>query len=63
MSRYIFWVLIIDVFLLGWIGCQPISYPFYTISQLLTLLYFFIIFLAFPFIILVEKKMKVISTA
>jgi ubiquinol-cytochrome c reductase cytochrome b subunit len=37
-----------NVILLGWIGGQPIEEPMYTVGQLSSIAYFFLIFLIFP---------------
>lgn len=36
----IFWLLLADCLLLGWIGCQPVEAPFVTIGQISPLVFF-----------------------
>ena len=40
----IFWLLLADCLLLGWIGCQPVEAPFVTIGQIPS--FFFFLFFA-----------------
>jgi ubiquinol-cytochrome c reductase cytochrome b subunit len=56
LSLIVYASFIVVVLLLGWIGCQPIIYPYYQISQVLTLFYFLIILGIFPFVIWIEKQ-------
>ncbi|GFP85097.1 cytochrome b [Phtheirospermum japonicum] len=37
----IFWLLLANLLLLGWIGCQPVEAPFVTIGQISPFLFFF----------------------
>jgi ubiquinol-cytochrome c reductase cytochrome b subunit len=36
----IFWLLLADCLLLGWIGCQPVEAPFVTIGQISSFVFF-----------------------
>ncbi|WMV25429.1 hypothetical protein MTR67_018814 [Solanum verrucosum] len=36
----IFWLLLVDCLLLGWIGCQPVQAPFVTIGKFSPLVFF-----------------------
>jgi len=36
----IFWLLLADCLLLGWIGCQPVEAPFVTIGQISPFVFF-----------------------
>ena len=36
----LFWLLLADCLLLGWIGCQPVEAPFVTIGQIPSFLFF-----------------------
>jgi ubiquinol-cytochrome c reductase cytochrome b subunit len=40
IKKILFWVFTSDCILLGWIGAQPVSYPYLAIGQLATLIYF-----------------------
>ncbi|KAJ1686755.1 hypothetical protein LUZ63_018145 [Rhynchospora breviuscula] len=43
----IFWLLLADCLLLGWIGCQPVEAPFVTIGQISSV-FFFLFFAITP---------------
>uniref|UniRef100_A0ACD5Y3D8 Uncharacterized protein n=1 Tax=Avena sativa TaxID=4498 RepID=A0ACD5Y3D8_AVESA len=43
----IFWLLLADCLLLGWIGCQPVEAPFVTIGQIPSV-FFFLFFAITP---------------
>lgn len=48
-ARAIFFSLFVaNSILLGWVGGQPIEEPMYTVGQISSVFYFFIIFIAFP---------------
>jgi len=51
LNKFFFWLFIVDVCLLGWLGGQVAEEPFITISQCATIYYFshFLIFLNVPF--------------
>jgi ubiquinol-cytochrome c reductase cytochrome b subunit len=46
---FFFWIFLVDVLLLGWLGSKPAEHPYVLLSQLLTFFYFsyFLIFLPF----------------
>ena len=44
LHRKLFWLLVADCLLLGWIGCQPVEDPYVLIGQIASV-YFFIYFL------------------
>jgi ubiquinol-cytochrome c reductase cytochrome b subunit len=46
LHRKLFWLLVADCLLLGWIGCQPVEDPYVLIGQLASV-YFFLYFLVF----------------
>jgi len=46
LHRKLFWLLVADCLLLGWIGCQPVEDPYVLIGQLASV-YFFVYFLVF----------------
>lgn len=48
------WIFFSVCILLGWIGGLPVIYPFYTLGQVLTFLYFFILLIIFPFLNFLE---------
>lgn len=50
-QRAVFFSLFIgNAILLGWIGGQPIEEPMYTVGQVSSVFYFFLIFVVFPYI-------------
>jgi ubiquinol-cytochrome c reductase cytochrome b subunit len=42
---------------LGWIGTQPVEFPYISISQCCTLLYFSFFFIIIPFVSFIENKL------
>ena len=52
-----FWIFSANVFLLGWIGTQPVEFPYISISQCCTLLYFSFFFIIIPFVSFIENKL------
>ena len=48
--KILFWVLVGDFFILGWIGAKPVEYPYVAIGQVATFLYFFIFLFLIPFV-------------
>ena len=48
--KILFWILVGDFFILGWIGSKPVEYPYVVIGQVSTFLYFFIFIFLIPFV-------------
>jgi hypothetical protein len=47
LHKFNFWSVLVIYVMLGWIGGNPIEYPFYEIGQMLTFLYFFFFLVMF----------------
>nr|YP_010409530.1 cytochrome b [Cacajao calvus rubicundus]URH13869.1 cytochrome b [Cacajao calvus rubicundus]URH14025.1 cytochrome b [Cacajao calvus rubicundus]URH14363.1 cytochrome b [Cacajao calvus rubicundus] len=56
ISQSLFWALVADLFTLTWIGGQPVEYPFTSIGQTASTLYFLIITVT-PLFALIENKL------
>jgi ubiquinol-cytochrome c reductase cytochrome b subunit len=48
--KILFWILIGDFLLLGWLGAKPVEYPYVVIGQVSTFLYFLIFLVLIPFV-------------
>jgi quinol-cytochrome oxidoreductase complex cytochrome b subunit len=55
IMKFIVWIFLLVVVLLGWVGGKPVEDPFMTIGQVATLLYFFILLIALPVVGYIEK--------
>uniref|UniRef100_A0A7U3LL68 Cytochrome b n=1 Tax=Hylobates lar TaxID=9580 RepID=A0A7U3LL68_HYLLA len=57
LSQLTYWLLVMNLLILTWIGGQPVSYPFITIGQVASVLYFTTILVLMPAASLIENKM------
>lgn len=55
IHKILFWFLVADCVLLGWIGCQPVEAPFVTIGQIASLFFFFYFLVCVPLLGRIEK--------
>ena len=56
LYTFVFWLFVGTCIVLGWIGAQPIEYPFDIIGQVATFMYFFLLIVALPFIAYFEHS-------
>nr|AAF15229.1 cytochrome b [Cricetomys emini] len=57
LTQLCYWMLVSDIMVLTWIGGQPVEYPFITIGQVASILYFTIIIVLMPISMMMEDKM------
>nr|AOW68963.1 cytochrome b [Uranoscopus tosae] len=56
IGQFLFWLLIMDVIILTWIGGMPVEHPFTIIGQIASLLYFLLFLVFWPLAGLFENK-------
>nr|CCD33262.1 cytochrome b [Trachemys decussata decussata] len=57
LTQTLFWCLIANLLVLTWIGGQPVEYPFITIGQVASILYFSTLLILIPAAGMIENKM------
>nr|ABH04676.1 cytochrome b [Nasua narica]AZI94438.1 cytochrome b [Nasua narica]AZI94439.1 cytochrome b [Nasua narica]AZI94440.1 cytochrome b [Nasua narica]AZI94441.1 cytochrome b [Nasua narica] len=57
LSQCLFWLLAADLLTLTWIGGQPVEYPFITIGQLASILYFMTFLIFLPATSIIENNL------
>ena len=62
LHKKLFWLLVADCVLLGWIGCQPVEAPYVTIGQLASVFFFFYFLICIPFLGKFESKLIAYNT-
>jgi len=55
LYRKFFWILVADVFVLGWIGAKPAEQPYVAVGQVATFWYFFHFLVILPWLNFVER--------
>ena len=54
LFAFVYWFLVVDFTILGWIGQKPVETPFIEVGMVATFLYFFILLILFPSVGILE---------
>ncbi len=57
LYKYLFWLFVIDTFLLAWVGGNAVKYPYYELGQICTIFYFSYFLFLLPFCCKFERFM------
>jgi quinol-cytochrome oxidoreductase complex cytochrome b subunit len=57
LFRKFFWFLVVDFFILGWVGQKVVETPYIEIGQVATLFYFLFFIFLLPFLGIIENKL------
>jgi ubiquinol-cytochrome c reductase cytochrome b subunit len=55
--KFVYWILVVDFIILGWIGQKPVEDPYIIIGLFSTIVYFVILIILFPLTAWVEKNL------
>jgi quinol-cytochrome oxidoreductase complex cytochrome b subunit len=55
LSHLLFWFMLFNCLILGWLGSKPVEHPYVLLSQLSTLFYFAYFFILLPGVIALER--------
>jgi ubiquinol-cytochrome c reductase cytochrome b subunit len=56
LTSLFYWIIVSNFLILGWIGQQPVEYPFMEIGMFTTLLYFLLFLVIVPFFTIFEEN-------
>ena len=57
IHKKLFWLIVSDCVLLGWIGCQPVEAPYVAIGQIASVFFFFYFLVCIPFLGKLENQL------
>jgi ubiquinol-cytochrome c reductase cytochrome b subunit len=54
ISKYLFWFIVLDSIILGWLGSKPVKYPYVQAGQIATVFYFMYFLVILPLVVRLE---------